>query len=452
LILPKKRRFALYKSLPLLVAIVLLLVAKLAALQRADVIANLTDRLEQGSTAEATAAVRQLGAMPHPPLSTLVSAATHSDHEIADEAQLAISRVLRRCQRDIGSKRHVRSVARQLDELAELLDSNKRAFSPQDQEWLAATAGKILRLSNRCSVGQTPLVAVHCDAIIETAAANKSADPPAESLDSPAIRPTSDDGRTPTQEPDGRDAGRARLEREFDAYASQQKSAPQLNDQSNRQMAGGSQSKRRPSRTTTAKTPDGTTMDEDADTAVLTNERQHDTSWSQPVLRYLPAAPLAPSPAVSPVARTPGSNTLRIADANATREKVADVPSRELIERWLSAQGFEASALKEALADRDFEPLHRQLAERLVSHDPRERMQLVDDVLTTPDINSRPWLTILADDSDADVRLAAVTIMATSSDPALIEKAWQTAIRDRDPRIADLATRLRDRRMGTQRR
>jgi hypothetical protein len=38
-----------------------------------------------------------------------------------------------------------------------------------------------------------------------------------------------------------------------------------------------------------------------------------------------------------------------------------------------------------------------------------------------------------------------VTIMAASNDP-LIEKAWQVAIRDRDPRIAGLAERLRERR------
>jgi hypothetical protein len=42
--------------------------------------------------------------------------------------------------------------------------------------------------------------------------------------------------------------------------------------------------------------------------------------------------------------------------------------------------------------------------------------------------------------------------MATSNDAELIEKAWQAAIRDRDPRIADLAGRLRERRAGLLRR
>ena len=44
------------------------------------------------------------------------------------------------------------------------------------------------------------------------------------------------------------------------------------------------------------------------------------------------------------------------------------------------------------------------------------------------------------------MRLFAVTFMATSNNAALVEKAWQAAIRDHDPRVADLAERLRERR------
>ena len=84
-----------------------------------------------------------------------------------------------------------------------------------------------------------------------------------------------------------------------------------------------------------------------------------------------------------------------------------------------------------------------QLVKQLFSEKVEDRLRLVDDVLTDPKIDARPWLIVLADDSDGDVRLVAVTIMATSNDPQLIEKAWQVAIRDHDPRIAGLAERLR---------
>jgi hypothetical protein len=57
-------------------------------------------------------------------------------------------------------------------------------------------------------------------------------------------------------------------------------------------------------------------------------------------------------------------------------------------------------------------------------------------------IDARPWLVLLADDVSAEVRLGAITVMATSNDAMLLEKALAVALRDRDPRIADLAARL----------
>ena len=74
------------------------------------------------------------------------------------------------------------------------------------------------------------------------------------------------------------------------------------------------------------------------------------------------------------------------------------------------------------------------------------------DLLAQPGVDARPWLVLLSDDEEADVRLAAVTVMATSNDPQLIEQAWQVVLHDRDPRIANLAPRLRARQSGRQQR
>jgi hypothetical protein len=108
--------------------------------------------------------------------------------------------------------------------------------------------------------------------------------------------------------------------------------------------------------------------------------------------------------------------------------------------------------LEEELTHRGFGRLSARLVERLFSDDAEDRLRLVDDLLIEPGIDARPWLMLLADDYDADVRLLTVTIMATSNDSTLIEKAWQVAIRDRDPRIAALADRLRERRDTAERR
>jgi hypothetical protein len=123
-----------------------------------------------------------------------------------------------------------------------------------------------------------------------------------------------------------------------------------------------------------------------------------------------------------------------------------------LLRHWLTAEGHELTASSEELTQRGLGRLSKATVERLLSDQAQDRAQLVDEVLTTPGINARPWLLLLADDANANVRLAAVSVMATSSEPELLEKAWQTAIRDSDPRIAGLAGRLRERRSAIQRR
>jgi hypothetical protein len=131
---------------------------------------------------------------------------------------------------------------------------------------------------------------------------------------------------------------------------------------------------------------------------------------------------------------------------------LADEDSRQLLARWLVASGGDVFPLEEELTRRGFGRLSARLVRQLFSDDAAERLRLVDDVLTEPGVDARPWLILLADDAAADVRLLAVTIMATSDDPVLIEKAWQVAINDHDPRIAGLAGRLRERRDSAQRR
>jgi hypothetical protein len=166
----KPRSTSYYLSLPLVVAITFLLVIKLAAWQRADLVAELADRIAHGETLEAAAAARQMAAMPRPPLAVLVNAAASGDRDVACEAQHGISKLLRRWQWQIEAQRGVRGVSRQLAELAQSLAATQHMFSTADHLWLAATARKIVRLANRIPPRHAPLVAVHCDAILSAMA------------------------------------------------------------------------------------------------------------------------------------------------------------------------------------------------------------------------------------------------------------------------------------------
>jgi len=162
----KRRRLSYYLSLPVVVAVVFLLVAKLVAMQRDEIIADLTDRVAHRDSDEASAAVRQLGAMPRPPAAVLVAAAAAADRKVANEAQQTIGKLLRRSQQQIEAGRSVKAVASQLAELAESLAENREAFSAADQPWLANTTQRILRLANQIPAKHTPLVATNCDLIL----------------------------------------------------------------------------------------------------------------------------------------------------------------------------------------------------------------------------------------------------------------------------------------------
>ena len=63
-------------------------------------------------------------------------------------------------------------------------------------------------------------------------------------------------------------------------------------------------------------------------------------------------------------------------------------------------------------------------------------------ITTVPGVDAKPYLLTLSRDQDANVRLAAVGIMATSSDPDLTKRAMELSS-DPDPRIQAIAQRLK---------
>ncbi len=159
-----RRRLALL-SLPVVVGLGLFGIAKLAAWQRSDLVADLSAAMAHGETQQAINVVHQLIAMADPPIPALIAAAIADQREIAAAGQLAISRLLFRWEDQIESKQHVRSVAGQLSQLSQSLADNLSDFSDGDQSWLETTTRKILRLANTIPAPNAPLVALNCDAI-----------------------------------------------------------------------------------------------------------------------------------------------------------------------------------------------------------------------------------------------------------------------------------------------
>ncbi len=105
----------------------------------------------------------------------------------------------------------------------------------------------------------------------------------------------------------------------------------------------------------------------------------------------------------------------------------------------------DARAAADARAELDrrgFTSMHFELAHRLFDPDPRVRKDLVRMLPSLQDIDAVPWLLSLCRDADSDVRLLAITLLATSGAPGLVEQVEQLARADSDPRIRRQAERL----------
>src|SRR5262249_3648720 len=142
---------------------------------------------------------------------------------------------------------------------------------------------------------------------------------------------------------------------------------------------------------------------------------------------------------------TPGTRAMASASSSSPANPFTNLDARELLKSWLAAENADAEPIARELARRGFGRLSKPMVRQFFSDNPQDRMRLVDRSLAQPGSGSEAWLLLLAGDADPDVRLFAVTFMATSNNAALVEKAWQLAIRDHDPRVADLAARLRER-------
>ena len=107
-----------------------------------------------------------------------------------------------------------------------------------------------------------------------------------------------------------------------------------------------------------------------------------------------------------------------------------------------SADASVAAAAAEALAARGFSEGHLRLARKLTSANPRERASLAAELPGAAGIDARLWLTWLLRDDDADVRLAALGVLATTGDPDTLHRTIEIARQDPDPRIRQQIVQL----------
>ena len=129
-------------------------------------------------------------------------------------------------------------------------------------------------------------------------------------------------------------------------------------------------------------------------------------------------------------------------DGRQASKRLAGVETVDLMRRLQSPQDETVAQAEAELVRRGFTERHLGLARRLFDADPEVRMRLARLLMDLPDVNAAPWLMQLARDESAEVRLSAISLLATTGDPMLTEAIEAIAREDPDPRVQRQAERI----------
>jgi hypothetical protein len=138
---------------------------------------------------------------------------------------------------------------------------------------------------------------------------------------------------------------------------------------------------------------------------------------------------------------------------NTPLERVPHLPPTQLMQLMHHTDPAYVEAARRTLMSRDgFQEVHMKLAWRLYHPLPAMRLEIMDMLSGTPNIQPSVWMKVLLNDPNNDVRYRTASFLATTSDPALRRMLIDRGKRDSDARIVNLADRLNESQYGNVRR
>jgi hypothetical protein len=102
------------------------------------------------------------------------------------------------------------------------------------------------------------------------------------------------------------------------------------------------------------------------------------------------------------------------------------------------------TAAKDELKRRGLSDDEIGIATRIAAGDVQTKLDLVDFIARSGKHDPRPWLLLLMNDPSRDVKLKAVSVLATINDPAVEQKLRSRIIDEPDPTVAFRIRRLLD--------
>ncbi|MEM8946163.1 MAG: hypothetical protein AAGD11_13395 [Planctomycetota bacterium] len=176
-----------------------------------------------------------------------------------------------------------------------------------------------------------------------------------------------------------------------------------------------------------------------------------DLRWSAQSLPLAAAKPLPPGKPQAGSASVPARQepkTSAVTDIPTPREmellatRLRRLSDETLFWKLEEAPRFRAGTILSVLNERGFEPAEIELRLQIMRVGSGERLRLVDDVAQLPALSASRTLRWLLEDESGDVRLRALTALATTQSATLDKIARDLATNDEDPRVAKLASQL----------
>ena len=376
--------------------------------QRSQVASSLADRALASNGGSLRATLLELEQLNAAGIEPLVGLAASQRIDVAVAAQGAVSRMLTRWEIAATDQGDVAAFAEESTLLASALDAHVDQFGAEGQRWANQLAGRLMVHSDQFPTTESWEILASCDHILsrpllpivksQTVATAETSSAPATVVAPPPVAvpvAAKQEAEPPPASTPLRVTGRPLADLSFVEPTMPIAMARRPNEQTNN----------------TLRPP----------------WRLPDENDAQPS-----SAPIA-----GPVIDIPSPQDVRI-NARAMRE----MSDRALIAKADEDASAESAAAKKALRERGFSDGVLELTRQLEAMSPAERRQTLERAAQLPPTDARKVLRWFVADEDAEVRLQALTILATTGDPKLAELARERAVEDADPRVAAFASEL----------
>lgn len=395
--------------------------------QRVRVAQRLAERAGTSTAGEARATIRELSQLGVDASCPLVQLAGSQRDEVATAAQGALLDQLTRWQIEYESGGDLGKLREQLTAVACAIDQHAAQFGNAGRRWAQRVARQLFNASKPLAAEDDWHIVAVCERVLALPVAHQS-QPPLESTEGDRAAPAI--------------AGPAPVA-SVATIASQEHSAEN----------------------SAAEQPLG--VGPPAELAVVMHPPSERTLSTPPlqasgpgnVLRS-PVTPLEPEPHdsgtpvrhndenPSPTASTPVAGDDVVVDIPSPQDQRLDrrrlrgLADRDLIRLLDGGSRYEASIARTVLEQRGYSAGILRVLQEFDSLPTNQRRATVERAASLPAAEARRLLRRLVTDEDPEIRLLALTTLATAGDPHLDVIARQRAVEDADPRVADLAAKL----------